>query len=67
MLRFLLFRFLPRRLFPILIVIEAIQLIRRWQRRDAPPIEPPPGRRATYTTDPRSSDAPRRGWMDRRG
>lgn len=34
MLRFLLFRVLPRRLFPILVIIEIIQFIRHRRRRD---------------------------------
>jgi hypothetical protein len=34
MLRFLLLRFLPRRLVPLLLLIEVVQLVRRWQTRD---------------------------------
>jgi hypothetical protein len=34
MIRFLLFRFLPRRLMPWLMVIELILLVWRWQKRD---------------------------------
>jgi len=34
MLRFLLFRVLPRRLFPILLIIEIIQFVRHQRRRD---------------------------------
>ena len=34
MIRFLLFRFLPRRLMPWLMVIELIMLVWRWQKRD---------------------------------
>jgi hypothetical protein len=42
--RFLLLRFLPRRLLPVLIVLDVIRMIRGWQKRNAPPIDPPPGR-----------------------
>jgi hypothetical protein len=42
MLRFLLLRFLPRRLVPIVTVIEIAMLVRRWRTRrrlaQAPPI-----------------------------
>jgi hypothetical protein len=34
MLRFLLLRFLPRRLLPLLLLLEVVQLVRRWQTRD---------------------------------
>jgi len=34
MIRFLLFRFLPRRLMPWLMVIEFILLVWRWHKRD---------------------------------
>ena len=34
MLRFLLLRFLPRRLVPLLLLLEVVQLVRRWQTRD---------------------------------
>lgn len=34
MIRFLLFRFLPRRLMPWLMVIEVIMLVWRWRKRD---------------------------------
>ncbi len=34
MLRFLLLRFLPRRLVPLLLLVEVVQLVRRWQTRD---------------------------------
>jgi hypothetical protein len=34
MIRFLLFRFLPRRLMPWLMVFELILLVWRWQKRD---------------------------------
>jgi hypothetical protein len=34
MLRFLLFRVLPRRLFPILLIIEVVQFLRHRRRRD---------------------------------
>jgi hypothetical protein len=35
MLRFLLLRFLPRRLVPLLLLLDVIRLVRRWQTRDA--------------------------------
>jgi hypothetical protein len=35
-LRFLLLRVLPRRLFPVLLAFEAFRLIRRWRRRNDP-------------------------------
>lgn len=44
MVRFLLLRFLPRRLLPILIVLDVILMIRGWQRRKAPPVAPSDGR-----------------------
>jgi len=34
MLRFLLLRFLPRRLVPLLLLLEVVRLVRRWQTRD---------------------------------
>jgi hypothetical protein len=40
MIRFLLFRFLPRRILPLLMLFEAIQLVRRLRRRDEPPTTP---------------------------
>ena len=58
--RFVLFRFLPRRLLPILTVVELIRLVRGFRRprykvnepldsRTAPPprISPPPGQSRT--------------------
>jgi hypothetical protein len=36
MLRFLLLRVLPRRLFPVLLAFEAFRLIRRWRSRNDP-------------------------------
>lgn len=37
MLRFLLLRVLPRRLFPLLALFEVVRLVRRWRgRNDAP-------------------------------
>jgi hypothetical protein len=41
MLRFLLLRFLPRRLVPLLFLVEAFRLLRRWQTRDDPTIGRP--------------------------
>jgi hypothetical protein len=40
MIRFLLLRFLPRRILPLLMLFEAIQLVRRLRRRDEPPPTP---------------------------
>jgi hypothetical protein len=40
MIRFLLFRFLPRRILPLLMLFEAIQLVRRLRRRDEPTTTP---------------------------
>jgi hypothetical protein len=40
MIRFLLFRFLPRRILPLLMLFEAIQLVRRLRRRDVPSTTP---------------------------
>lgn len=36
MIRFLLLRFLPRRILPLLLLFEAYQLVRRLRRHDAP-------------------------------
>lgn len=41
MLRYLLLRFLPRRLVPLLTLFEIYRLFRRWQGRNEPPIAPP--------------------------
>jgi len=44
MLRFLLLRFLPRRLLPILMVVEVVRLIRRvlgGRNQPPPPTKPP--------------------------
>ena len=43
MLRFLLLRFLPRRLFPLLVLFELFRLFRRWRSRDDASAEPPNG------------------------
>lgn len=43
MIRFLLFRFLPRRLLPWLIVFELVMLVWRWRNRDQVP-QPVPRR-----------------------
>ena len=34
MLRFLFLRFLPRRLVPLLLLLEVVRLVRRWQTHD---------------------------------
>ena len=36
MFRYLLLRFLPRRLVPLLFLLEIFRLVRRWQTRDDP-------------------------------
>lgn len=41
MLRFLLLRVLPRRLLPVLVIVEIIQFLRH-RRRQPPPPPPPP-------------------------
>jgi hypothetical protein len=41
MLRYLLLRFLPRRLVPLLLLVEVFRLIRRWQTRDDTTRYPP--------------------------
>ncbi len=45
MLRFFLLRFLPRRLVPFLFLLEIFRLVRRWQTRNDPVVDPR-GRRA---------------------
>ncbi|HEY8637051.1 MAG TPA: hypothetical protein VIL81_07280 [Candidatus Limnocylindrales bacterium] len=40
MLRFLLFRVLPRRLFPILLIIEIVRFVRRRRRGDDTAVAP---------------------------
>lgn len=47
-LRFFLLRFLPRRLVPLLTVIEVFRLIQRLRRRGPAPVAP----RRLVTTDP---------------
>ena len=64
MLRFFLLRFLPRRLLPVFLVIEAIRFIRSWRGRSKPPVAPPPSRRARIV-EVRDSAAPSQGWTDR--
>ena len=41
MLRYLLLRFLPRRLVPLLFLFEIFRLIRRWQTRNDPDMDRP--------------------------
>jgi hypothetical protein len=41
MLRYLLLRFLPRRLVPLLFLFELFRLFRRWQTRNDPDIDRP--------------------------
>ena len=66
MLRFLLLRFLPRRLVPLLFLLEVFRLIRRWQTRDDPTVNPP-RRLRSGTLEAPTSTMPRRGWTDRSG
>ena len=61
MLRYLLLRFLPRRLVPLLFLLEIFRLFRRWQTRNDPDIDPP--RRVGPGTD---VDGTPRYWADRR-
>jgi hypothetical protein len=61
MLRLLLLRFLPRRLVPLLFLIEIFRLFRRWQTRNDPVIDP--SRRPLAVTD---ADGTPRYWADRR-
>lgn len=49
MLRFLLLRFLPRRLVPLLFLLEIFRLFRRWQTRNDPVVDR--SRRVTTGTD----------------
>jgi hypothetical protein len=51
MLRFFLLRFLPRRLVPLLFLLEIFRLVRRWQTRNEPAIDPSRGARAGTDTD----------------
>jgi len=60
MLRYLLLRFLPRRLVPLLFLLEIFRLFRRWQTRNEPVIDP--SRHARSASDP---DATPRYWADR--
>jgi hypothetical protein len=51
MLRFVLLRFLPRRLVPLLFLLELFRLFRRWQTRNDPVIDPSRhGRRVNWPT-----------------
>jgi hypothetical protein len=61
MLRYLLLRFLPRRLVPLLFLLEIFRLFRRWQTRNEPVIDPS-GRRSRSGADP---DGTPRYWADR--
>lgn len=61
MLRYLLLRFLPRRLVPLLFLLEFFRLFRRWQTRNDPVIDPP--RRVGPGVD---VDGTPRYWADRR-
>ena len=55
MLRYLLLRFLPRRLVPLLFLLEILRLVRRWQTRNDPVTVP--SSRARIGTD--ANGAPR--------
>jgi hypothetical protein len=65
MIRFFLLRFLPRRLLPVLLVIEAFRFIRGWRARGKPPIDPPAGRRPARAVEIREPGGPEQGWTDR--
>ena len=60
MLRYLFLRFLPRRLVPLLFLLEIYRLFRRLQSRNEPPIAPP--RRLNAGTD---VDGTPRYWAER--
>jgi hypothetical protein len=60
MLRYLFLRFLPRRLVPLLFLLEIYRLYRRFQSRTEPPVAPP--RRLDAGTD---MDGTPRYWADR--
>ncbi|MEO8437719.1 MAG: hypothetical protein ABI562_04610 [Chloroflexota bacterium] len=63
MLRFFLLRFLPRRLVPLLFVLEIFQLFRRWQHRNDPVIDPRRRRSAAgYRGGTETASEP---WADR--
>lgn len=51
-LRFLLLRFLPRRLVPLLTVIEVVRLVRRLRSRPPTPVAAPPRRMRTVGDGP---------------
>jgi len=61
MLRYLFLRFLPRRLMPLLFLLEIYRLFRRWQTRNEPVTHRTP--RALVGTD---VDGTPRYWADRR-
>jgi len=62
MLRYLLLRFLPRRLVPLLFLLEIFRLFRQWQTRNEPPINQT--RRVRAGTE--VVDGTPRSWGDRR-
>ncbi|HEV7605596.1 MAG TPA: hypothetical protein VGO15_11550 [Candidatus Limnocylindrales bacterium] len=64
MLRFFLLRFLPRRLLPVLLVVEAVRFIQGWRTRNKPPVAPPAGRRARVI-EVREPTVPGQAWTDR--
>lgn len=51
-LRFLLLRFLPHRLVPLLTVIEVVRLVRRLRARRSTPVATPPRRLRTVGDGP---------------
>jgi hypothetical protein len=59
MLRFLLLRFLPRRLVPMLFLFEIFQLIRRWQTRGDPTSSAPRRLRSGTLRDSRHGSTDR--------
>jgi hypothetical protein len=50
--RFLLFRFLPARLVPILTILELVWVVRRWRHRNDPSQTAMPATPARPTWDP---------------
>jgi hypothetical protein len=65
MLRFFLLRFLPRRLVPILLVLDVIRLIRNWRSRNRPAIAPPAGRRTATADEGKTGVTATNTWTDR--
>ncbi|MEP6638704.1 MAG: hypothetical protein ABJC39_05080 [Chloroflexota bacterium] len=65
MVRFFLLRFLPRRLVPLLFVVEIFRLVQGWRKRNDPVVDP---RRKRAVAGYRAgAAAPHQSWTDRRG